>query len=211
MRVIVFEIILPTCFSSGSICLMSAHLKYLKFGGYLLEKNLIGEMDILKARFIQKKNNLKIGELARSRGWLTEDDIQQILVIQEDTYEKFGEIASRENFLMREQIETLLKEQEDNFFGGGPGQYGSYLRTTAHGRAEGIQQAETSDQQLLEKIPSLLFGPPVYSDYPPRQLLIRNFFPAGGGNKIDQFRRRRKVLYRLPQIFIGTGVRAENF
>ena len=38
--------------------------KSLKFGQYLLEKKIIDELDILKARFIQKNNNLMIGELA---------------------------------------------------------------------------------------------------------------------------------------------------
>ena len=44
--------------------------KSLKFGQYLLEKKIIDEMDILKARFIQKKNNLMIGELAFKKAGL---------------------------------------------------------------------------------------------------------------------------------------------
>ncbi|MFZ3123437.1 MAG: hypothetical protein WA104_08795 [Thermodesulfovibrionales bacterium] len=45
--------------------------KFLKFGQYLLEKKIIDELDIVKARFIQKNNNLMIGELAVKKGWLT--------------------------------------------------------------------------------------------------------------------------------------------
>jgi hypothetical protein len=68
-------------------------------------------MDILNARFIQKKNTLKIGELTKAKGWLTEDDINRILIIQEDSYERFGEIAVREKYLSKEQVEGLLKVQ----------------------------------------------------------------------------------------------------
>ena len=104
---------------SGKLCGMSTQLRYLKFGGYLLAKMLITELDILKARFLQRKNNLRIGELARARGWLTEDDVERILIIQEDTCEKFGQIAVREKLLTEEQLEYLLKEQQDSyiFFG----------------------------------------------------------------------------------------------
>lgn len=56
--------------------------KYIRFGTYLCEKGLIDAIDILSARLIQIKNNLKIGELARGKGWLTKDDILKILVIQ---------------------------------------------------------------------------------------------------------------------------------
>lgn len=59
--------------------------KFLKFWQYLLEKKIIGELDILKARFIQKNNNLIIGELAMKKGWLTEDGVNKILIIQKDT------------------------------------------------------------------------------------------------------------------------------
>ena len=53
--------------------------KYIRFGTYLLEKGRIDAMDILKARFIQMKNNRKIGELAEANGWLTNDDIIMVL------------------------------------------------------------------------------------------------------------------------------------
>jgi hypothetical protein len=61
---------------------MGSQLKYLKFGRYLLGKKIITERDIRTARFIQKKNNHMIGDLARAKGWLNDDDIQKILIIQ---------------------------------------------------------------------------------------------------------------------------------
>lgn len=56
---------------------------------------LISEMDVLKARFIQKQNNLRTGEVAKAKGLLSQKDIQRVLNIREDTPEKFGEIAER--------------------------------------------------------------------------------------------------------------------
>jgi hypothetical protein len=81
---------------------MGSQLKYLKFGRYLLGKKIITERDIRTARFIQKKNNHMIGDLARAKGWLNDDDIHKILIIQEDTFENFGDIAIREKFLTNE-------------------------------------------------------------------------------------------------------------
>ncbi|MEW6584480.1 MAG: hypothetical protein AB1442_02585 [Nitrospirota bacterium] len=94
---------------------MSTLLKYLKFGTYLLQKELITELDIINARTLQIKNNRMIGELAKGRGWLIDDDITRILVMQEDSYEKFGQIAIKENYLTYEQVSELLKEQEDSY------------------------------------------------------------------------------------------------
>ena len=68
-------------------------LKYLLFGQYLFKKGLITYTDIFKARMLQKRHNLRIGELARVKGWLTSEDIERILVIQEETLKKFGEIG----------------------------------------------------------------------------------------------------------------------
>ena len=92
---------------------MNSLLKYMKFGSYLLQKKLVDEMDILNARFLQKKNNLRIGELAKTKRWLTEDDIYKILIIQEDTHEKFGEIAIREKYLTGQHVDVLLKELKE--------------------------------------------------------------------------------------------------
>jgi len=87
----------------------------IKFGRFLLERGLIKEIDILNARFLQRKTNLRIGEIAMKKGWLNEDDIRKILVIQEETQESFGEIAVRERYLSEEQRQELLKEQEDTY------------------------------------------------------------------------------------------------
>ena len=70
--------------------------KHIRFGSYLCEKGLIDATDVLNARYVQLKNNRKIGELAKAKGWLTDDNIFKILAIQEETNEKFGEIAERE-------------------------------------------------------------------------------------------------------------------
>ena len=66
---------------------------HMLFGQFLLKEGVISRVDIFKARLIQKRNNLRIGELAREKGWLTDEDIEKILSVQEETYEKFGEIA----------------------------------------------------------------------------------------------------------------------
>lgn len=72
-----------------------------------------------EARFAQKKRNLRIGEIAKAKGWLSDDDVQRILIIQEDTMEKFGDIAVRGKYLSVEQLEELIRAQDDTyiFFG----------------------------------------------------------------------------------------------
>ena len=71
------------------------------------------------ARFAQKKRNLRVGEIAKAKGWLSDDDVRRILIMQEDTLEKFGDIAVRGKYLSAEHLEELIKEQEDTyiFFG----------------------------------------------------------------------------------------------
>jgi hypothetical protein len=93
--------------------------RYLFFGQYLHGKGLVTFEDIYKARMFQKRNNLKIGELAMKRGWLTAREIETILVIQEETLERFGEIAVRRGYLSNSQLAELLKNQKEEylFFG----------------------------------------------------------------------------------------------
>ncbi|MBI5676381.1 MAG: hypothetical protein HZC48_11250 [Nitrospirae bacterium] len=94
-------------------------IKYMLFGQYLLKQGLIKSGDTINARIMQLKNNRRIGDLARERGWLTDEEIDKILVIQEETLEIFGEIAVKEELLTETQIEELLKAQKDSylFFG----------------------------------------------------------------------------------------------
>jgi hypothetical protein len=94
-------------------------IKYMLFGQYLLKKGLIKAGDTINARILQLRNNRKIGDIARERGWLTDEEIDKILIIQEETLDKFGEIAVKEGFLTEAQIDELLHAQKDSylFFG----------------------------------------------------------------------------------------------
>jgi hypothetical protein len=94
-------------------------IKYMLFGQYLLNHGLIKPGDTINARIMQLKNNRKIGDLAKGRGWLTDKEIDRILIIQEETLDKFGEIAVKEGLLTEAQIEEVLKVQKDSylFFG----------------------------------------------------------------------------------------------
>lgn len=52
-------------------------LGYLFFGQYLQKKGIITFEDIFRARMLQKKNNLKIGQIALTEGLLTSEDIDK--------------------------------------------------------------------------------------------------------------------------------------
>jgi len=69
---------------------------FIRFGKYLVAKEIIKPADVISARMLQRRNNLMIGELAKTKGWITDDDILKILIIQEEHGEKFGEIAVKE-------------------------------------------------------------------------------------------------------------------
>ncbi len=94
-------------------------IKYMLFGQYLLKQGLIKPGDTINARVMQLRNNRKIGDIAKGRGWLTDKEIDRILIIQEETLDKFGEIAVKEGVLTEAQIEELLQLQKDSylFFG----------------------------------------------------------------------------------------------
>ena len=56
---------------------------------------------------------VRVGELACSKGWLKKGDVQKILDIQESTGERFGAIDHRLNLLTEQQLALLLAEQSE--------------------------------------------------------------------------------------------------
>lgn len=95
-------------------------LEYLLFGQFLQKKGLISFEDIYRARVLQKKTNLRLGELARERAWLSDDEIEKILMLQDETMERFGEVAIRQRYLTAAQVALLVEQQEEEgylFFG----------------------------------------------------------------------------------------------
>ncbi len=89
--------------------------KRIKFGHYLLKKDLITPKQLIEARIYQIRNNKKVGALAQERGWLKEDQVYRVLAIQEETGGRFCEIAVAENLLTKKQVNELLKLQGDKY------------------------------------------------------------------------------------------------
>ncbi len=95
-------------------------LRYLLFGQYLAKKGLITEQEIVWARIMQKRENKRIGQLARERGLMSKEDVEKVLTLQEhDPDKRFVELAVEQKILGPEEVEKLLREQEDShlFFG----------------------------------------------------------------------------------------------
>lgn len=106
-------------------------LRYLLFGQYLAKKGLITEREIIAARMLQKKENKRIGRLARERGLMDKEDVAMVLTLQEHNPErKFIELAVEQEVLSPEDVEKLIREQEDShlFFGEALVELGSLTR-----------------------------------------------------------------------------------
>ncbi len=89
------------------------------FGQYLLGKGILSREQFQKFSEMHRKNNQKIGELARQQGFLTSSDIEKIWLLQRKDERLFGKIALDLGLIDAKQLETLLdlqQQQHKNFF-----------------------------------------------------------------------------------------------
>ena len=83
------------------------------FGQYLVEKQIISELDLAQAIKFQEINNLKFGDLVIQMDLLTAEQVNLVLEAQKKEGIRFGDLAFKLGFLSEEQVETIIKVQKN--------------------------------------------------------------------------------------------------
>ena len=84
------------------------------FGEYLVEQNIIRQIDLSRALEIQKTDRVPLGQLAMQKGLIDNKQLFRILSRQRRPEEKdksFGKLAVEMEYLSQEQVEMLLERQ----------------------------------------------------------------------------------------------------
>lgn len=87
------------------------------FGGFLVEKNIISNDDLIDALDIQIKQRALIGQLAKQNKMISGKDLLRILNAMRkpgNTKKLFGEVAVSLGLLSIEQIDKLLETQNES-------------------------------------------------------------------------------------------------
>ena len=87
----------------------------MRFGDYLIEKDIISREDLDVALKFQTEKSLRLGALAVEDGLLTEKQLGTIMERQRAVEDAglFGEIAINMQFLSIEQVNSLLNKQKE--------------------------------------------------------------------------------------------------
>ncbi|NQV29057.1 MAG: GGDEF domain-containing protein [Rhodopirellula sp.] len=84
-----------------------------RFSCWLVDREIVDGAEMFEAVQASRPAEVRLGELAYSRGWLAQADVQRILDIQESTGERFGAIGRRLDLLTERQLALLLAEQSE--------------------------------------------------------------------------------------------------
>jgi hypothetical protein len=84
----------------------------LRFGQFLINKDLITEEDLNEALWLQRKATPPIGKLSVRGKKLSIKQVNRILSAQIDTAKKFGAVAIELGYLVQEDVDELLLIQK---------------------------------------------------------------------------------------------------
>ncbi len=83
----------------------------MRFGEFLIAKNLVGEADIAHALEIQRQTKKFLGALAVEYGMLSRLENIQIIMAQREGNRSYGEVARQKGLLTDAQVEKLVELQ----------------------------------------------------------------------------------------------------
>jgi len=83
----------------------------MRFGEYLVTKNLAQNSDVARALMLQKQEQVSLSQLCFENGILTNCQIQECLDLQAAEHRTFADIALQLGFLNAEELEELSREQ----------------------------------------------------------------------------------------------------
>lgn len=82
----------------------------LRFGQFLYYSGRISYADLVSAIVWQRQRRVRIGEVAKRKGWLSDAQVQRVLSLR-TRGELFGEMVVRLGLISREQLVSLLAAQ----------------------------------------------------------------------------------------------------
>ncbi|MDH3359900.1 MAG: hypothetical protein OEL55_03430 [Desulfobulbaceae bacterium] len=86
----------------------------MRFGEFLVAKNMLGEADIEQALETQRQTRKLIGMLAVECGFISRFDNIRVILCRHKNEQSYGEIAVAKGLLTREQVEDLLLLQNES-------------------------------------------------------------------------------------------------
>lgn len=84
----------------------------MRFGDYLLSKNLVTPEQLTKALDFQRSWNRPMGKLAQELGYISRKQNVEILLESLESKKRYGEIAFEMGLMTREQVDELVEAQK---------------------------------------------------------------------------------------------------
>ncbi|MDH5542611.1 MAG: hypothetical protein OEY64_06570 [Nitrospinota bacterium] len=84
----------------------------MRFGEFLISKNLVTEQQVNEALDIQRHSKLPLGKIAVMHGFISKVDNLKLLLEQNRTNKRYGDLAIEHNLLTNEQINEILVAQQ---------------------------------------------------------------------------------------------------
>ena len=85
------------------------------FGQYLIEQKAILREDLFCALSLQKRFNLRLGDIILEMGLMTKEQLNKVLLAQRHEDLRFGDMAIKMGYLKPEQIAMALAKQRENY------------------------------------------------------------------------------------------------
>jgi len=84
----------------------------MRFGEYLLSRNLATPEQIAKALEFQRSYTRPLGKLARELGYISRKENVQVLLENIKSKKRYGDIAVEKKLLTRQQVDDLVEIQK---------------------------------------------------------------------------------------------------
>jgi hypothetical protein len=84
----------------------------MRFGDYLLSRNLVTPEQIARALESQRSYTRPLGKLARELGYVSRKENVQVLLENIKSEKRYGDIAVEKGLLTRQQIDDLVEIQK---------------------------------------------------------------------------------------------------
>jgi len=84
----------------------------MRFGEFLVSKNLVSEQQVNEALDIQRHSKQPLGKIAVMLGFISKVDNLKLLLEQNRTNKRYGDLAVEHNLLTEKQINEILVAQQ---------------------------------------------------------------------------------------------------
>lgn len=105
------------------------------FGEFLLDRNIITEVELDELIEYRRNNRVRLGELALSLGYLTVKQTNEINLYQSRVDRRFGDIAIERGYLTEKEVSKIMDMQDEPY----------------HLFSQGIKELNIMDQKDFEQ------------------------------------------------------------